>query len=64
MQTHGLVCFDIETEPFSEGFRTAKTPQSKQKFAPKMRVACAYIESINDYSFFTQDNAAELLVLI
>lgn len=64
MPARGLICLDIETEPFSESFRSAKTPEAKQKFAPKMRVACAYVEAIDDYVFFTEDNVADLLVLV
>jgi hypothetical protein len=36
------VCFDIETELFSEHFRFAPDTKTRIKHAPKMRVACAF----------------------
>lgn len=58
------VCFDIETEPFSEEFRNAGSSDERKRFAPKMRVACVYSESSNAYSFFTPDRANQLIEVL
>ena len=58
------ICFDIETAPLSNDFRRADSLPLKQKHAPTMRLACAYIESRNAYEFFTQDDASRLIELL
>jgi hypothetical protein len=58
------ICFDIETEPFSNDFRHAESLPSRQQHAPTMRVACVYFESSNTYEFFAQDEASQLITLI
>jgi hypothetical protein len=55
------VAFDIETDPFSLEFNSAKTPSARVKHAPKMRVACVFDESNKSYKFYTPEDAALLI---
>lgn len=64
MRTVKRVCFDIETEPFSEEFRKAESLSAKQRHAPKMRVACVYFEDAEQYRFFTADEVQELIAFL
>jgi len=56
------VCFDIETELFSEDFRSAKTVASGIEHAPKMRLACAY--DGKRFMYFQPNEAPALLKLL
>jgi hypothetical protein len=58
------VVFDIETEPFSEEFRDAASNKDRIAYAPRMRVACAYEESRNRYTYYTDKQAAKLIELL
>ncbi len=53
--------FDIETEPFSQDFLNADTEKARTKHAPKMRVACVFDESQDEYTYYTPDNADALV---
>ena len=53
--------FDIETQPFSELFRDAKTDGDRRIHAPKLRVACVYDEAANAYQYYTVRNAQKLV---
>lgn len=53
--------FDIETEPFSEDFRHARTDHERWRHAPKLRVACVYDEAANAYSYYTARSARKLI---
>lgn len=53
--------FDIETDQFSEHFRTAKTPEARRKHAPKLRIACVFDEADNAYRFYTSDDGDGLV---
>ena len=53
--------FDIETQPFSELFRDAKTDGDRRLHAPKLRVACVYDEAANAYQYYTVRNAQKLV---
>ncbi len=55
------IVFDIETEPFSEEFKDATTAKARTKHAPKMRVACTFAESCQEYRYFTPRNAAKFI---
>ncbi|MGH8474914.1 MAG: ribonuclease H-like domain-containing protein [Methylococcales bacterium] len=56
------VCFDIETELFSEAFRIADNTKSRLKHAPKMRVACAF-DGVR-WMYFLPSEAPELIKLL
>ena len=58
------VCFDIETEPFSAAFLDAATMQDKLREAPRMRIACVYVEHQRRYRFFTPADAGKLIQLL
>lgn len=58
------VVFDIETKPFSEAFRNADNDRERRKLAPKMRVACAYDEYNDRYTYYTEENASKLIALL
>ena len=55
------VCFDLETEAISEPFRRAKSKRDRILNAPKMRLACVYLEAKRRYRFFTPAAAEDLL---
>lgn len=46
------IVFDIETEPFSKDFKEAESARARAKFAPRMRLACAFDESSEAYRYF------------
>lgn len=58
------IVFDIETEPFSRAFRKAKSTATRIKHAPKLRLACAYIEDTGEYRYFVPETAAKLVALL
>ena len=58
------VCFDIETEPFSDAFLRATSPQARLREAPRMRIACAYVEHEKRYRFFVSKQSDQLLELL
>jgi hypothetical protein len=58
------IVFDIETEPFSDEFIRARTAKMRIKHVPKMRVACAFDESREEYRYFTPCNVAKLIGLL
>lgn len=58
------VCFDIETEPFTQAFLDATSSEAKLKEAPRMRVACVYVEHLRRYRFFTPYQSAQLIELL
>jgi len=58
------IVFDIETEPFTKAFRKAKSVATKIKHAPKLRLACAYIEDTGEYRYFVPETAAKLVALL
>ena len=41
----GRVCFDLETELFSEDFRRARTTCERIRHAPEMLVGCVYFQA-------------------
>jgi hypothetical protein len=55
------ICFDIETELFSDDFRHAKSDADRIRFAPKMRLACAYFEKEATHRFYEVHEAEELI---
>ena len=58
------VCFDIETEPFSEAFWKATTSAARQPYAPKLRVACVYSERDDTYRFYGPGQANDLVAAL
>jgi hypothetical protein len=58
------VVFDIETEPFSQGFLDAKTVADKTNEAPKMRIACVYEEKVDKYHYFDPTQAEALIKIL
>lgn len=56
------VCFDIETELFTDLFRYAGTAAIRLKHAPKMRVACAFDGT--RWMYFLPDEAPALVKLL
>src|SRR5882672_9615010 len=56
------ICFDIETELFSEHFRAARDTKSRLMHAPKMRVACAF-DGVR-WMYFLPSETAELIALL
>ena len=58
------VCFDIETEQFSQEFLEAKSRTDKLKHAPRMRIACVYFEKTGKYRFYLPDKAPELVAAL
>jgi hypothetical protein len=58
------VVFDIETEPFTEDFRNAESRAEKRKHAPKLRLACVFIQTTRKYRYFVPDTAPELIALL
>lgn len=63
MSSH-RVCFDVETEPFSDDFRNAKTLRARLKTVPRMRVACVFSERDRKYRYFTPHRADELIEVL
>ncbi len=55
------MCFDVETESFTENFRNARTPEARMSLAPKMRVACAF--DGRRWYYFLPSEAAGLIAL-
>ena len=53
--------FDIETFQFSQKFIDASTPKQKERYVPKMRVACVYDEDTKKYSYFQDKDAKKLI---
>ncbi len=58
------VVFDIETEPFTESFQNAGPRAEKRKHAPKLRLACVFIQATRKYRYFVQETASELISLL
>lgn len=56
------VCFDIETELFSDQFRNARDLEGRLRHAPRMRVACAFDETT--WHFFLPSEFSELVKLL
>jgi len=56
------VCFDIETELFSEQFRNARDVETRLRHAPRMRVACAFDETT--WHFFLPSEFDRLVKLL
>jgi len=56
------VCFDVETELFSEHFRVAADTRNRLKHAPKMRLACAF-DGIR-WTYFLPMEATGLIKLL
>ncbi|MGA2056011.1 MAG: hypothetical protein ABSG88_11925 [Bradyrhizobium sp.] len=56
------VCFDIETELFSEQFRNARDVETRLRHAPRMRVACAFDEMT--WHFFLPSEFDKLVKLL
>lgn len=56
------VCFDMETELFSEEFRYARGTEDRLHHAPKMRVACAF-DGVR-WRYFLPSEAAELIGIL
>lgn len=56
------VCFDIETELFSEQFRNARDVETRLLHAPRMRVACAFDETT--WHFFLPPEFDKLVKLL
>ena len=46
------IVFDIETEPFCQGFRYATSTRMRLRLAPRLRVACLYDIDRDKYRFF------------
>ncbi|MDD2774914.1 MAG: hypothetical protein PHU06_03065 [Gallionella sp.] len=61
MMTTKRLTFDIETEPFSQSFLDADSEEGRIKHAPKMRVACVFDESKDEYKYYTPDNSDALI---
>lgn len=60
----GLVCFDLETELFSEQFRRAWFSAGKVQYAPRMRLACVYRQQTGRYEYFEPNGAQRLVKLL
>lgn len=58
------ICFDLETELFSEQFKNAKSERERIKHAPKMRLGCAYLQTARRYQFFTPGQVNDLIKLL
>jgi hypothetical protein len=56
------ICFDIETELFSEAFRTANDLRTRLKLIPKMRIACTF-DGIQ-WRYFLPSEGKELVALL
>jgi hypothetical protein len=56
------VCFDIETELFSDQFRNTRDLETRLRHAPRMRVACAFDETT--WHFFLPSEFSELVKLL
>lgn len=56
------VCFDIETELFSDSFRYARDIEARTHHAPRMRLACAFDGNV--WHFFLPSDVGSLLRLL
>ena len=56
------MCFDIETELFTEHFRNATDAETRTFHAPKMRVACVFDGA--DWKYFLPSEATKLIALL
>lgn len=56
------MCFDIETELFTEHFRNATNAQTRISHAPKMRVACVF--DGDSWEYFLPSEATKLIALL
>jgi hypothetical protein len=56
-----VLCFDVETESFTESFRNAYTSGARTLLAPKMRIACAF--DGRTWYYFLPSEAAGLIAL-
>jgi hypothetical protein len=56
------ICFDVETEAFTDHFRFARDTKSRLLHAPKMRVACAFDGT--QWMYFLPSDAAKLVALL
>ncbi len=61
MKKNKRIAFDIETFQFSQKFNKAKNSKQKEKYAPKMRVACVYDEDTKKYYYFQEKDAKKLI---
>lgn len=59
-----IVCFDIETLPFSEDFRRAVTPKDRLQHAPQMRLACVYSVLTKSYQCFEEAEHKALIRIL
>ena len=60
----GRVCFDLETQPFSEAFATAKARAGRIKHAPEMLLGCVYFQRRGEYRFFYPKQVASLVAVL
>lgn len=58
------VVFDLETEPFTAAFKEATTGAGRLGHAPSLRLACAYVEDLDEYRFYAPGEAGELIRLL
>jgi uncharacterized protein YprB with RNaseH-like and TPR domain len=55
------ICWDIETDPFSQDFQQTRSFHERTKLAPTMHVACVYREETKKYEFFLPEQASALI---
>jgi hypothetical protein len=55
------VVFDLETEAFTEAFRSASSEEERLEHAPKMRICCAYDSAAHAYTFYASELAGDLI---
>jgi hypothetical protein len=56
-----VVVFDLETEAFTEAFRSASCEEERLNYAPKMRLGCTYESAADAYKFYLPEVAGDLI---